>query len=87
MRSGRSTSRPSSAASPRRKGLTSLTATVCPLRPGDEADEQPDRPASDHHGGLVGDDLAAPHVVAGDRQWLDERRQTADRQSPEAGEA
>ena len=45
------------------------------MRPGDEADEQPDRTASDHHDGLVGDDLAAPHVVAGHREWLGERGQ------------
>ena len=45
------------------------------MRPGDEADEQPDRTASDHHDGLVGDDLTAPHVVAGDCQWLDESGQ------------
>ena len=73
---GSMTSSPSPAARPRRKRLTSLSITVCRLRPGDEADEQTDRTASDHHDGLVGDDLAAPHVVTGHRQRLDERGQS-----------
>ena len=72
---GSMTSSPSSAASSAAEGADLAQRHLCPLRPGDEADEQPDRTASDHHDGLVGDDLTAPHVVAGDCEWLDERGQ------------
>ena len=72
---GSMTSSPSSAASSAAEGADLAQRHVCPFRPGDEADEQPDRTASDHHDGLVGDDLTAPHVVAGHCQRLDERGQ------------
>ena len=72
---GSMTSSPSAGGEPAAEGADLAQRHLCPLRPGDEADEQPDRTAADHHDGLVGDDLAASHVVAGDCQWLDERGQ------------